>query len=47
MFHQKSIYSDKYTTFKSFNSLRKYKYIVVLAADKECCRVMLNKSDYI
>ena len=43
----KNIYSDKDTTFKSLNSLRKKKNIVVLAADKETCTVILNKDNYI
>ena len=43
----KNIYSDKDTTFKSLNSLRKNNDIVVLAADKESCTVILNKDDYI
>ena len=42
----KNIYSDKDATFKSLNSLRKNKD-VVLAADKESCTVILNKDDYI
>ena len=37
----------KNTTFNSLNSLRKNKDIVVLAADKEFCTVILNKDDYI
>ena len=32
---------------QSLNSLRKNKDIVVLAADKESCTVILNKDDYI
>ena len=48
IFQQKNIYSDKDTTFKSLNSLRKNnKDIVVLAAGKESCTVILNKDDYI
>ena len=43
----KNIYSDKDATFKSLNSLRRNKDIVVLAADKESCTVILNKDDYI
>ena len=43
----KNIYSDKDTTFKSLNSLRKNNDIVVLAADKESCTVILNKDNYI
>ena len=41
----KNIYSDKDTTFKSLNILRKNKDIVVLAAEKESCTVTLNKDD--
>ena len=37
----------KNTTINSLNSLRKNKDIVVLAADKEFCTVILNKDDYI
>ena len=37
----------KNTTFNSRNSLRKNKDIVVLAADKESCTVIVNKDDYI
>ena len=42
----KNIYSDKDTTLKSLNNLRKNKDIVVLGADKESCTVILNKDDY-
>ena len=43
----KNIYSVKDVTFKSLNSLGKNKDVVVLAANKESCTVILNKDDYI
>ena len=42
----KNIYSDKDTSSKSLNNLKKYKDIVVLAADKESCAITLNKRDF-
>ena len=46
-FLAKHIYSDKDTTFKSLNSLRKNKDIVALQVNKESCTVILSKDDYI
>ena len=43
----KNNYSDKDTTSKSLNSLKKKTNIVVLAADKKSCTVILNKDNNI
>ena len=42
-----NIYSEKDNTVKLLNPLIKNDKIVILAADKETCTVILNKSDYI
>ena len=42
-----SIYSEKDNTVKLLSPLIKYDKIVILAADKESCTIILNKSDYI
>ena len=42
-----NIYSEKDTTVKLFSPLIKNDKIVFLAADKESCTAILNKSDYI
>ena len=39
----KNIFSDEDTTIKSLNSLWTNEDIVALAADKESCKVILNK----
>ena len=42
-----NIYSEKDNTVKLLSPLIKNDKIVILAADKETCTVILNKSDYI
>ena len=42
-----NIYSEKDNTVKLLSPLIKNDKIVILAADKESCTVILNKSDYI
>ena len=42
-----NIYSEKYNTVKLLSPLIKNDKIVILAADKESCTVILNQSDYI
>ena len=42
----KNIYSDDNNTYKSLSNLINNTNIVVLAADKETCTVILNRTDY-
>ena len=42
----KNVYSDANSTYKSLSNLINNKNIVVLAADKETCTVILNGMDY-
>ena len=42
----KNVYSDVDNTYKSLSNLINNKNIVVLAADKETCTVILNRTDY-
>ena len=42
----KNVYSDVDKTYKSFSNLINNKNIVILAADKETCAVILNRTDY-
>ena len=42
-----NIYSEKDSTVKLLSPLIKNDKMVVLAADKESCTIILNKSDYI
>ena len=42
----RNVYSDVDNTYKSLSNLKTNNNIVVLAADKETCTVILNRTDY-
>ena len=42
----KNVYSNVDNTYKSLSNLANNKNIVILAADKETCTVILNRTDY-
>ena len=42
-----NVYQDSDNIFKSVNNLRNNSNIIILSADKETCKVILNRTDYI
>ena len=42
-----NVYQDSDNIFKSVNNLRNNSNIIILSADKEICKVILNRTDYI
>ena len=42
-----NVCKDSGNTFKSLNNLQNNNIIIILSVDKETCRVILNRTDYI